>query len=291
LSRVTQRFGSAHTEEKLKAVHGYLQAFVRVLKNRSFSTLYLDVCAGSGSSQPRTADENQGQLFDKDDIVLGSALRALDVDPPFDRYVLNDVKLKNVKSLRTTAQERPDLRIDIEQLDATQIVDRVCAQTNWRSTRAVAFLDPYGLKPIKFSAVQALAKTRAVDLWYLIPVGAMNRQVANDGRIIEPGGSLIDELLGTSEWRNIVIEHKASAPDLFGELDSQPIKVGRVAHFERIAMEQLRKIFEGGVASRALALGRGGSHEFSLVFACANPSAAASSTALKIANHILKAPA
>lgn len=73
----TQQFGSAHTERKLRAVQSYLQAFTTALKKQSFELLYVDACAGSGSSSPRR-DGGQGQLLDVDEITIGSAVRARD---------------------------------------------------------------------------------------------------------------------------------------------------------------------------------------------------------------------
>ena len=173
----TQRFGDAHTNIKLKALESYLQAYVTVLKNQKFETLYFDVCAGSGSSQPKNKSDNQGDFFDESLIIEGSPVRALNVNPSFDRYIFNDLKLKNTNSLKLLAENYSDIkdRITVSQLDASEAVSNFCDHTNWNNTRAVAFLDPFGIKPIKYSLIEKLARTRAVDLWYLIPVGAMNR--------------------------------------------------------------------------------------------------------------------
>ncbi|WP_375494674.1 hypothetical protein [uncultured Nostoc sp.] len=41
---------------------------------------------------------------------------------------------------------------------------------NWRSNRAVLFLDPFGMQ-IPWSTIEAIAHTEAIDLWYLFPLG------------------------------------------------------------------------------------------------------------------------
>ena len=69
----TQQFGSAHTERKLQAVQKYLGAFTTALKKQSFDLLYVDACAGFGSSTIRKQD-GQGSLIDADDITVGSAV-------------------------------------------------------------------------------------------------------------------------------------------------------------------------------------------------------------------------
>ena len=282
-----QPFGSAHTEQKLLAVREYLQRFVTVLKFQDFETVYFDVCAGSGSSTPKSP-KGQGNLFDESVIVEGSPLRALSVEPKFHRYIFNDLKLKNVRALEELSRNHANAdRIQVTRQPACEAIDQFCNGTNWKKTRAVVFLDPFGISPIKYAQVEALGRTGAVDLWYLIPVGAMNRQVTNQGRVLEQSEELIDEMLGTSAWREEVL---AEIPhiDLFGEIVSDIQKVGNAEHFERVAIEQLKKAFQGGVSAKAMPLGRNGMHEFSLVFACANPSPKANTLALRLANAVLK---
>lgn len=286
---VTQQFGSAHTERKLQAVHKYLGAFTTALKKQSFDLLYVDACAGSGSSMARQQD-GQGNLIEADEITIGSAVRALSISTPFDRYILNDAKQKNARSLETIVTDQfSDLRnrVTVMQSDANQAMIALCDTTNWQKTRAVVFLDPFGLQ-IDFSMVSALGKTGAVDLWYLVPVFGMSRQIKADGSILEPGGSRIDRLLGTTEWRNGASVEERGETDLFGEVQSTITKVANSAWFEQVAIRQLSTVFAGGVLDATLPLGRNGLHEFSLVFACANPRPKANELAKRLAAAVLK---
>jgi three-Cys-motif partner protein len=214
----------------------------------------------------------------------------MEIPTPFDRYYFSDTKLKNVKSLSAIVQEQfPALadRVQIMRTDANEAVTKIAATTDWKHSRAVVFLDPFGLQ-MKFSMVEELARTKAVDLWYLVPVLGMSRQVSKDGSIIEPGGTLVDELLGTREWRTNVLSEPQTKVDLFGPVTPRSERVANAAWFEEIAIRQLRKVFAGGVLDKALPLGRGGLHEFSLVFACANPSERASDLAKRLAAAVLK---
>lgn len=249
----SQQFGSAHTERKLQAVQKYLGAFTTALKKQSFDLLYVDACAGSGSSTARQ-DNEQGRLIEADDITIGSAVRALEISPPFDRYVLNDAKRKNARSLEAIVAERfPALRdrVVVMQSDANEALVTLCNTTNWRASRAVVFLDPFGLQ-LDFSMVSALGKTEAVDLWYLVPVFGMSRQIKADGSILEPGGSRIDRLLGTSEWRIGATVHDPGETDLFGIIQPTTRKVANSAWFEQVAIRQLRTVFAGGVLGSGL---------------------------------------
>lgn len=289
MSRTTQEFGSAHTQKKLAAVQSYLSAFTTALKKQSFELIYIDACAGSGSSKPKER-AGQAALLDADDVTIGSAVRALQIDTPFDRYVFNDTKLKNVRSLSTIVQEQfPALvnRVEIIRTDANEALSQIAESTDWKRSRAVVFLDPFGLQ-MKFSMIERLGRTKAIDLWYLVPVLGMSRQVAKDGSIIEPGGVLVDQLLGTRDWREKVLSEPEMGNDLFGPIAHPSERVANAAWFEKIAIRQLETAFPGGVLDRALPLGRGGLHEFSLVFACANPSERANALAKRLASAVLK---
>jgi three-Cys-motif partner protein len=233
----SQQFGSAHTERKLQAVHKYLNAFTTALKKQAFELLYVDACAGSGSSSARQ-QSGQGRLIEADDITVGSAIRALEITIPFDGYILNDAKRKNARSLEAVVAERfPNLcnRVTVMQSDANRALVDLCRSTNWRKSRAVVFLDPFGLQ-LSFSMVSELGRTEAVDLWYLVPVFGMSRQIKSDGSILEPGGGRIDSLLGTTAWRKGAAVEEAGGTDLFGAVQPTIRKVANSAWFEQVAM-------------------------------------------------------
>lgn len=289
MAETAQEFGSAHTEKKLRTVQSYLSAFTTALKKQDFELIYFDACAGSGASTVKR-DKNQGRLLEADELTEGSAMRALQIAVPFDRYVLNDTKRKNVRSLATKVHQHfPQLedRVRILQSDANEALADLCKRTNWRETRAVVFLDPFGLQ-IKFSTLKALAQTAAVDVWYLVPVHAMSRQVRGDGAVLPDGGLSVDEALGTERWRDTVTVKEEREYDMFGPVEPSVRKVADAPWFEKVAMDQLKTIFAGGVLDVALPLGRGGLHEFSLVFAWANPSQKARDLAERLARAVLK---
>jgi three-Cys-motif partner protein len=283
-----QRFGSDHTNRKLETVHKYLAAFTNALKKQNFELIYFDACAGSGSSAPKVG-VGQATMIEVDDITVGSAVRALGVNPPFDRYIFNDIKKANVKSL-TEIVEADFLhlqdRVTLTQKDANEALIDLCGSVNWKSSRAVVFLDPFGLQ-IKFSTLERLAQTKAVDVWYLVPVHGMSRQVKGDGTVIDDGGRSVDDALGYTGWRDVVQLVEAAPVDLFGHSESASKKAVDAAWFEKCAHERLSTIFKGGVLNETLPLGRNGLHEFSLMFAWANPSSPAK-LAAKLAKAVLK---
>jgi three-Cys-motif partner protein len=285
-----QRFGGVHTQQKLDAVASYLQAYVTVMQKQCFKLSYVDGFAGSGASQAVSAEEEaqllEANLYDSGAIVEGSPIRALNIVPPFDRYLFIDADPENVASLESLAHQYSGMNIIIRDGDANVHLQAFADFLNKdRFERAVVFLDPFGLS-VRWETVAKLAATQKVDLWYLVPVHGMSRQIKDDGTFLSSARK-IDDLWGSDEWRSKAVKKSEPIEDLFGQIDERFEKVAKAEQFSEMFRERLGEVFAGGVAKRYLRLGKGRLHEFSLMFACANPSPAASGAALRIANHIL----
>ncbi len=299
---VAQAFGDAHTRQKLETVQKYLRSYVTALKFQDFELLYIDACAGSGSSVPKSAlsepeEEYQVRIkgfdppiADTDEIIVGSAIRALGVSPPFSKYLLNDVSAKNVAALQSAVQSTfPHLseRVQLSREDANSWLLDICRSYDWKRTRAVVFIDPFGLQ-IDYSTLVELGKTGAIDLWYLVPVFAMFRQVSRSGEVHADGGRRVDSALGTAAWREVVATLDDEATDLFGTVRRTSKRAVDVRWFERVAKDQLRIAFDGRVLDETLPLGRSGTQEFSLMFAWANPGQKAAELAQRLARAVLR---
>lgn len=299
MPRTALEFGDEHTKKKLETVEKYLSAYATALKYSPFKLLYVDACAGSGSSVPKATLEqpnlNQVSLngfsspvADTDAIIVGSAIRALGVNPPFHRYLLNDVKQTNVDALRKAIKEDfPHLndRVELTRLDANEMLRNLCASQDWKETRAVVFLDPFGLQ-IDYETLELLGQTEAVDVWYLVPVFAMYRQVSGDGQIHPDGGRRVDAALGTTVWRDVAVLEEEST-DLFSQPQFRSTRAVDIAWFDKVAKQRIGHAFGGRVLDETLPLGRNGIQEFSLMFAWANPGEKAK-LAAKLARAVLK---
>lgn len=284
-----QPFGGEHTRRKLDVVAKYLAAYVTVMKKQEFRLFYVDGFAGSGASAAKSEVERQQDptLLPAADVLDGSPVRALGIEPAFDRYVFIEKKDDNVRSLANLNERYPNRTIEIAPGDANDRLTEVCRRIgDHRLNRAVVFLDPFGLS-VRWETIVDLAATRKVDLWYLVPVDGMSRQIKQDGTFL-PGASKIDELWGSSGWRAKAVREVDTSGDLFGGSDERLEKIARAKQFSEMFRDHLKDVFAGGVANTYLPLGRGRRHDFSLMFACANPSRAASDAAMRIANHILR---
>jgi three-Cys-motif partner protein len=282
-------FGGMHTEEKLQVLENYLAAYQKVLKNSGLQTVFFDAFAGTGE----IPSEEVGGLFEDveeaEPFIEGSARRALGVTPPFTSYVFVEKSRRKVASLKALKSEFPDLssRIHVERADANVAVERFCMDTDWKRTRAVMFLDPFG-NQVGWNSLEAIARTRAIDLWYLFPAGlGVNRQISAEGELDEKKASSLDFMLGTQRWRNEFIGTVRNQT-LWGEEQEKQIKQASVDSVTRFMIKRMKSIFSGMVLDEWLPLGRGGSHWYSLLFACANPSPKATEIAERLASAVMK---
>lgn len=164
MSSRVQPFGGAHTRRKLDVVAKYLAAYVMVMKKQDFCLFYVDGFAGSGASTSKAEVERaeDPSLFPVTDVIEGSPVRALGVEPPFDHYVFIDKNRENVRSLAALHEQFPNRAIEPVPGDANDALAEVCERLNaHRSNRAVVFLDPFGLS-VRWATIELLAATRKV---------------------------------------------------------------------------------------------------------------------------------
>lgn len=163
----------------------YMTIFTGNPRASKLNTIYLDAFAGTGfRTSPIAEDRAEGSLFedaledpDADSLKRGSSYVALRTEPAFGRYIFVDRNPDHAKSLEKLRQEFPELadRISVQVADANAFLQDWCQNTDWRKSRAVVFLDPYGMQ-VDWSTIEAIAATKAIDLWILFPLGqAVNR--------------------------------------------------------------------------------------------------------------------
>ncbi len=137
---------------------------------------------------------------------------------------------------------------------------------------------------VDWSLIEALAETRAVDLWILFPLGqAVNRLLTKHEPPPEDWADALTRMFGTNAWRGEFYP-KQVQQTLFGTEESYL----KDADFERIGkffVKRLKTVF-AGVADNPLPLRNSRNIPlFLLCFACANPRGA--TPAIKIAQNIL----
>lgn len=289
----THRFGGDWTQTKLLVLKKYLAAYTTALKNTPFKKVYIDAFAGTPYSYPdtgRLSQQDTGELLftdlpeDAQAIREGSATIALQVDPGFDEFIFVEKNPRHCVELEALKMSFPGRANDIivRQGEANEEILRIC-DTSWRSRRAVMFLDPYGMQ-VEWRTVEAIANTRAIDLWLLFPHAiGVNRMLTSDGKISDRWQRRLDLMFGTHAWFDEFYSKRPKA-DLFEDAEEfvkKPIEV--IGEFYG---NRLREIFPGVVQNPGVLNNSRNKPLYLLWFAASNERG--SGIALKIANHLLK---
>ena len=288
-----QLFGGGWTEEKLERVQKYLVEYSKIMNKQSFRFAYMDAFAGTGYRTLKQEQNPSQYLFpelaakDSQQFLDGSARIALQIRPQFTKYIFIEKDESRFAQLRQLKDDFPEVATSIDLVNAdcnTWLQDR-CLNYNWRKNRAVLFLDPFGMQ-IEWRTIEAIAQTKAIDLWLLFPLGvAVNRILRKDGQIDQALKERLNRLFGTEDWFDVFYQMKITH-GLFGEEE----KIAKVADLDKMGqyfVERLKTVFsQGKVAENPLRLTNSRNNPlYLLCFAAGNPKGAP--TAVRIAEHIL----
>lgn len=292
---VVHQYGGDWTTDKLERVRQYLAAYATIFarnpRARKLATTYVDAFAGTGYRSPRPSAPSETPSFaelaepEAEAFLKGSARVALEVSPPFKQYVFIEHNAERVRELHRLKQQFPGRAkaVEIVQREANGYLKEWCAQTDWRVCRAVVFLDPYGME-VEWATIEAIARTLAVDLWILFPLGvAVNRLLTRDQPPPTGWARALTRILGTEDWQSAFYRQHVDET-LFGPKDvfTKEADYGKIGRF---FVERLKTVFTR-VADNPLPLRNSTNVPlYLLCFAAGNPRGAP--TAIKIAQYIL----
>jgi three-Cys-motif partner protein len=217
-------------------------------------------------------------------LLEGSARLALKTEPRFDRYLFVDRNEARCNQLESLKSEFPDLAGDIQirRGEANAEIQDLCGR-DWRSARAVLFLDPYGMQ-VEWQTVAAVTKTKAIDMWILFPLGiGVNRLLTRSGEIPEPWRHRLDNLLGTTHWFDEFYRLRKTNT-LFGA-EEEMVKQASTESIGKYFVNRLKTVFPA-VSDRPRVLSNSSNCPlYLLCFAAGNEKGAP--IALRIADHLL----
>jgi three-Cys-motif partner protein len=292
--------GGGWTDDKLEVIQRYFSAYAKALKNspsadRPFQRIYVDAFAGTGdrTDSKSSATPQMAPLFadESADIIRtkeGSVRIALGINPPFHRYVLVDRSPDHVAQLEKLRAEFAGLEIDVRHGDANDVLRQIAAATNWKGTRAAIFIDPYGMQ-VDWETLQALARTKAVDIALLFPTGPLNRMLARSGDIPDEWAARIDSHLGPCSWRTASYRETVRT-DLF---DAPVVSIEKTINAEglrQFVFERLRSIFAYVCPQQLEMRNSRGAILYHLFIICANDSEPAKRLADKLARSAVRLP-
>lgn len=275
--------------DKLDRLRRYLSAYTKIMSKQTWAAgyVYIDAFAGGGRARIRgrgAPQSNQitvlGQEFRSDEeareILDGSPRVALQIEPPFTRYVFLETdagKLTALESLSSEYEGRRNVRI--RSGDCNRYLLSTIERVDWKKWRAVVFLDPFGMQ-VPWETIAGLAKTRAIEAFLNFPVGmSIQRLLKRSGVFSDRERRKLDEYLDDPEWFNLVY---SESPGLFGPIQKKEHDAERrLVEWYR---DRLKQAF-GYASSPHLVVNSHGGHLYFLIFAGPNE------TGARIASHVL----
>jgi three-Cys-motif partner protein len=296
-----REFGGTWSESKLDCVENYARSYLRVMQNQRWTLDYVDAFAGRGRQElragPRAGDatgaffEDPSDRADAGEFLVGSAIRALQASigsvRPFDRFRFIDADASSCRELKEGVRSQfPTLEHSVSVVcgDANKELNEYVDTVDWRTTRALVFLDPYGLD-VDWGLIQRLAATRACDVWYLFPLSGVVRMMTKSGNIPVAWEAGLDRVFGTHEWRAEF--YRPNPQQSFLALDETLVRDASTGHVLGFLRSRLATAF-AAVSEAGILRNSKGSPLFALLLGVSNPSPAARAAALGIANYLVK---
>lgn len=311
-------FGGNWSDVKLAAVREYFTRFNTALSRTSFRRVYIDGFAGGGRVKPKedkkAKSESASDLFSDHSLQQGgnaalpselaedeaaselfrhgSPLLALEADPPFHEFIFIERDQETISQLKKQVAEVGTLRERPVQYlceDANTALDRISRQ-DWKTRRATIFLDPFALQ-IRWSTLEALARTKGMDMWMLFPAMAVNRMLPRNAEVPDVWAQRLNETFGDSSWRQefYAVTDQPPNEDMFPDLlpESKEAKLNDpFGRLSRYVIRRLKTVFADAVDEPLVLKTESGSPLFLLCFAVANENGAP--IAKRIAGHIIK---
>jgi three-Cys-motif partner protein len=289
-------FGGDWTQEKLRRVRGYLEGYAKIFDRNEraqwFETFYVDAFAGTGHRCNKPAAAQDDSLFEEliepqtTEFLLGSASIALSITPGFKNYLFIERSPERVKELEAMREGHPRAeRIHIQQGDANERLLKWCRAMDWQKTRAVVFLDPYGMQ-VDWSTIDELGATRGIDLWLLFPLGmAVMRLLTKAPRPPPEWEKALTRIYGEDSWRERFYVPTGQS-SIFPDDEEELVRNADWRAVAAYTVERLETVFHSVhpkpyplFNSRKIPL-------YLLCFAAGNAKGAP--TAMNIASHLLK---
>lgn len=272
----SNRFGGAWTEDKLDRLQKYLLFYTQALKAQPFRLVYIDSFAGTGRCHIQCSDGGR--------VIDGSAKIALDCAPAFTSYHFIEKKKVHAAELDELIRTHPNgSRANLSMSGAADVLPTLLKQYDWRATRGVLFLDPYGLQ-CSWQMLEEIAATKALDVFFLVSLSGLFRQAAIDQSAVDNGkAAALTGFLGTDEWRQALYTNEQA--DLFGG-DPTVTRDKGYAAILQFTRQRLNKAFPH-VSEPLLLRGRKGPPLFALFFMVSNPHPKAIALAGRVSREIL----
>lgn len=210
------------SEVKLEIVRRYALEYSKILSRQRLSHLYIDAFAGAGSHISKTTGE----------MIPGSPLNALAIDPPFSEYHLVDLDDEKVANLRAATADNPRVTVHDGDCNAILVKDVFPRARFDHYKRALCLLDPYGLH-LNWEVIWQAGEMGSVEIFLNFPVMDMNMNVFwhDTSKVAADQIQRMDRFWGDNSWKSAAYSTEGN---LFHFEEKQPNEVIAKAFQERL---------------------------------------------------------
>jgi three-Cys-motif partner protein len=184
------------TEIKLEIIRKYAAAYSTILAKQSrLRHIYVDAFASSGLHRSRETGE----------LVEGSPLVALRVNPRFFEYHFIELDPRKTAALSTRIEGEPNAHVHTEDCNRILIekILPLCRRRDFR--RALWLLDPNGIH-YHWRVVEAAGRERSIELLMNFSIMDIHRTVGtrDPSRSAPHYGDRMTAFWGDDSWRDVV---------------------------------------------------------------------------------------
>jgi three-Cys-motif partner protein len=200
------------SELKLEILRKYASAYSTILNKKNLHHAYVEGFAGAGQHVSKRSKE----------LVPGSPLNALNVEPPFEEYYFVEVDSARAAGLQAQVAGKQNVHVfcgDSNQILLSDVFPKI-QYSEYK--RALCILDPYGLH-LNWSVIAAAAGLGTIEIFLNFPILDMNRNVLwRNEKASDEDVKRMNMFWGDDSWRNVAYR---SDTTLFGEPEKQPNEV------------------------------------------------------------------
>ena len=209
------------SELKLEILRKYASAYTTILRRKNMRPIYIDGFAGAGQHISERSKE----------LIAGSPLNALNVEPPFEEFYLVDLREERVDNLRTLAAAKKNVHIfsgDCNKVLVSEVFPKV-QYSEYK--RALCVLDPYGLHLV-WNVMKAAAESQTIEIFLNFPVMDMNMNVLlwRPENVTDENVARMNSFWGDDSWREAAYRKELT---LFGEKEEKQSNETIVAAFRK----------------------------------------------------------
>jgi three-Cys-motif partner protein len=192
------------SEVKLSVLNDYAKPYNTILRANKLHPVYIDAFAGAGHHISK----------DRGELIKGSPVRALEVNPPFELLHFVDMDESRARELARLSSGRGNVKI--YQGDANVILpqDVFPEVRHDQYRRGLCILDPYGLD-LDWSVIKAAGALETLEIFLNFPVMDINRNVLwHDHEKVDPvQRDRMSRFWGDESWHSAAY---SAAGNLFG---------------------------------------------------------------------------